>query len=187
MNLLSFFLGSLLVLKCTSFVPAPGTWSDFHVCKLRSFDKGTALHTSSKPPPSSSASTLLAASTSFTILSFLNSQSFTYLAGGLGLTAILLNRLAILDLTVSDFQSRLDLIATMAASALLLNALTQQEIETKERDSISLVGYSCTSTLVNPNIDASSKESESHYQIMFTSLRMNESIYHFVLNYLITH
>ena len=175
------------MLKCTSFVPAPGTWSDFHVCKLRSFDKGTALHTSSKPPPSSSASTLLAASTSFTILSFLNSQSFTYLAGGLGLTAILLNRLAILDLTVSDFQSRLDLIATMAASALLLNALTQQEIETKERDSISLVGYSCTSTLVNPNIDASSRESESHYQIMFTSLRMNESIYHFVLNYLITH
>ena len=70
--------------------------------------RNTELHETS--PPSSSSS----------IIPFLNSQKFTYVAGGLGLTTVLLNRLAILDSSVSDFQSRLDLIATMAASALLL-------------------------------------------------------------------
>ncbi len=140
--------------ECSCFVPISGNdRSKVLGCRFRSIQR-TVLHASSSPSPSPLSS-------SFGVLQFFNSQKFTYIAGGLGLTTVLLNRLAILDSSVSDFQSRLDLIATMAASALLLNALTQQEIETKERDSVSLVGYSCTSTIINTNLDASSSQSES--------------------------
>ena len=132
-------------INCSCFVRVPRT-------ARRSFHDGGLR--------CSSATVLRASSPSSKVLGLLNCQTFTYTAGSLGLTAILLNRLAILDLSVSDFQSRLDLIATMAASALLLNALTQQEIETRERDSITLVGYSCTKTLVNPSLDVSSQQSE---------------------------
>ena len=83
---------------------------------------------------------------------FLNSQGFTYGVGSMGLITVLANRLSILDESVSDFQSRLDLISVMACSALLLNALTTQEIETRERDTVTLVGYSCTSVIVSPRV-----------------------------------
>jgi hypothetical protein len=87
-------------------------------------------------------------------LKFLNSQSFTYGIGSLGLLVVFGNRLSILSEAVSDFQSRVDLIVVFACSALILNALTVEEIQTKERDSVALVGYSCTSSILNPKIDA---------------------------------
>ena len=147
MNVLLLVFAFCILWKCSCFSPIVGkSQSTIHMDRFHSSRK-TELHEST---PSSSS-----------IIPFLNSQKFTYVAGGLGLTTVLLNRLAILDSSVSDFQSRLDLISTMAASALLLNALTQQEIETRERDSVTLVGYSCTSTLVNTNVDASSSQSKS--------------------------
>ena len=88
------------------------------------------------------------------IVQFLNGQGFTYGTGAVGLIAILVNRLSVLDESVSDFQSRLDLISVMACSALLLNALTTQEIETKERDNVTLVGYSCINPVINPSIES---------------------------------
>ena len=41
----------------------------------------------------------------------------------------------------------------MACSALLLNALTQQEVKTKERDSVSLAGFFYKNTTLSANIN----------------------------------
>ena len=53
----------------------------------------------------------------------------------------MLNRLALGLEGVSDVQSRLDIVSVIACSAVLLNALSEFEIEARERDAIGLVGY----------------------------------------------
>ena len=87
------------------------------------------------------------------IVNFIKGQTISYGAGTFGLIVLLGNRLSILIDEVSDIQSRVDLISVMACSALLLNALTKQEIETRERDAVALVGYSCRDTLLAVNLD----------------------------------
>ena len=62
--------------------------------------------------------------------------------GTLGLMVILINRLSIPLESVSNLQSRSDIISVIALSALLLSSISDQDIQTKERPSVSLVGYS---------------------------------------------
>lgn len=83
-------------------------------------------------------------------LGIITNQSVSLGIGIVGIIALLINRLS-LDLIVSDVQSRSDLISVIACSALLLNVLSEQEIETKERDIIPLVGYALQKPLLLNN------------------------------------
>ena len=78
----------------------------------------------------------------------LNSQTLSYGVGSIGLIVLLVNRLSVLE-ELNDVQSRVDLISVMACSALLLNALTEQDIEARERDAVTLVGYSCRTPVIS--------------------------------------
>ena len=69
--------------------------------------------------------------------------------GGGGVLVLLVNRLS-LDLeTVTDIQSRADIISVVACSALLLNALSQFDITARDRDSVSLIGKVLRSPVIN--------------------------------------
>eukprot|EP01031_Cornospumella_fuschlensis_P035615 gene35615-43193_t len=75
-------------------------------------------------------------------------------AGVGGLIIILVNRLMAMSAlpetalgVVSDIQSRSDILAVMACSAVLLNALSDQEFATRERDVIALVGILSTTPI----------------------------------------
>eukprot|EP01031_Cornospumella_fuschlensis_P035613 gene35613-43190_t len=79
-------------------------------------------------------------------------------AGVGGLIIILANRLMAMSAlpesalgVVSDIQSRSDILAVMACSAVLLNALSDQEFATRERDVIALVGYALKTPIVTNN------------------------------------
>jgi hypothetical protein len=91
-------------------------------------------------------------------------------AGVAGLLIILFNRLFLTDFdyqqveqmannigTVSDIQSRADLLGMMASCALLLNALSEQDIATKAREKIPLMGYTLTTPYINPIIPHSTQ------------------------------
>lgn len=65
--------------------------------------------------------------------------------GSFGLLTILGNRMSIPIETVSNLQSRSDIISVIACSALLLNSLSDQDIQTKERPTVPLVGYALKS------------------------------------------
>lgn len=69
-------------------------------------------------------------------------------AGGVGVMIILFNRLGIDLDKVTDVQSRADILAVVACSAVLLNALSETEVEARERDAVALVGYSLRKPLV---------------------------------------
>lgn len=74
------------------------------------------------------------------LLTTLTQPAVSIGVGVAGLLIILFNRLVLSDLlSVSDMQSRSDLISVMACSAVLLNVLSEQEIATKDRDKVALV------------------------------------------------
>lgn len=63
-------------------------------------------------------------------------------AGSAGLMVLLFNRLGSLGLdSVSDVQSRTDILSVIACSSLLLSVLSDQDITTKDREAVALVGY----------------------------------------------
>ena len=78
-------------------------------------------------------------------------------AGVGGLLILLINRFTLSD--ISDIQSRADIIAVVSCSALLLNALSNQEIEAKDRDPVPLVGYALNRCVSDDNLPALVKES----------------------------
>lgn len=84
-------------------------------------------------------------------IDLLKSQTLAYGVGSVGLIVLLVNRFSVLE-ELNDVQSRVDLISVMACSALLLNALTEQDIEARERDAVTLVGYSSRVTILNADI-----------------------------------
>ena len=61
--------------------------------------------------------------------------------GSVGLIALLANRLAGGLELASEAQSRADIISVIACSAVLLDWLSDQEVKTKERQSVALAGY----------------------------------------------
>lgn len=81
-------------------------------------------------------------------LDTLQSPNFSIIAGSTGLTILLINRLALGLEGVSDVQSRLDIVSVIACSAVLLNALSEFEIEARERDAVGLVGYALRKPVV---------------------------------------
>ena len=71
-------------------------------------------------------------------------------AGVVGVTLILFNRLGIDLDKVTDVQSRADILAVVACSAVLLNALSETDVEARNRDPVGLVGYSLRRPLMAP-------------------------------------
>lgn len=68
-------------------------------------------------------------------------------AGVVGILILLVNRFTINEIT--DIQSRADIISVLSCSALLLNALSNQDIEAREREQVPLVGYAVGKCLVD--------------------------------------
>ena len=66
--------------------------------------------------------------------------------GAAGMISLLINRLSLTD--VGDVQSRADIIAVVACAAAILNAINAQEIVSRDRESVSLVGYSLNETVI---------------------------------------
>lgn len=73
-------------------------------------------------------------------------------AGVTGMMILVFNRFSLIDVVVTDIQSRADIVAVLACSALMLNALSNQDIETRNRDPVSLVGIAVNGVVVNNNL-----------------------------------
>jgi len=86
-----------------------------------------------------------------TINDIVNNPSLSLGAGVAGIFVLLGNRLAFGDI-VSDVQSRADIISVIACSALLLNVLSEQDIQTKNRDPVPLVGYALRTPLIKADL-----------------------------------
>ena len=98
-----------------------------------------------------SAITLAVSKQDNSIWDQITNPSLSLGVGCTGLFVVLVNRLSIID-DVSDVQSRADILSVVAASALLLNALTEQDIEARERASVALVGYALPNIYVRSDI-----------------------------------
>ena len=85
-------------------------------------------------------------------------QNVSLGAGVAGMLLLLVNRLTVPLETVSDVQSRSDIISLIACSALLLNVLSEQEIVTKERESVALVGYALTAPIVQQSLSMQAQD-----------------------------
>lgn len=70
--------------------------------------------------------------------------------GSFGLLTILVNRISIPIEVVSNLQSRSDIISVIACSAILLSSISDQDIQTKERPTVPLVGYALKSVETLP-------------------------------------
>ena len=84
----------------------------------------------------------------FSFIQSLKTNTFSLATGSLGITLLLVNRISIGLEGVSDLQSRADLLAVVACSAVLLNALSETEIEARDREAVGLVGYSLRKPVV---------------------------------------
>jgi len=74
------------------------------------------------------------------------------LVGSAGLITLLMNRLLTGLEAVADGQSRADLIGVVATSGVLLEWLSNQEIERRERDPVPLAGYALKTTEISSNV-----------------------------------
>jgi len=63
------------------------------------------------------------------------------------MVSLLVNRLSLA--TVGDIQSRADIIAVVACAAVILNAINAQEIVSRDREPVSLMGYSLNETQIS--------------------------------------
>ena len=77
-----------------------------------------------------------------------NSPILSIGAGAGGMILLLINRLGLDVMMVSDVQSRADIIAVIGCSALLLNVLSEQDISARNRDPVPLVGYALKVPLI---------------------------------------
>lgn len=94
-------------------------------------------------------------SSSSSPLDWILDQNVSLGVGVAGILLLLVNRLSLSLDIVSDAQSRADIVAVLACSALLLNVLSDQEIETRERDKVALVGFAISSTAPLVSAEAS--------------------------------
>lgn len=74
--------------------------------------------------------------------------------GLVSLLVILINRLSVSFDLVTDIQSRADIIAVISTSAVLLNAISEQDITTKERSEVALVGYALKSPWIAKDLSS---------------------------------
>jgi hypothetical protein len=81
------------------------------------------------------------------ITDIITSPGISIGAGVAGIFVLLANRLSFGDI-VSDVQSRADIISVIACSALLLNVLSEQDIQARNRDPVPLVGYALKNPLI---------------------------------------
>lgn len=87
----------------------------------------------------------------------INSPNIGIGVGVLGILGILANRLSVSIDYISDVQSRVDLLGIIGCAAVVLNAVSEQEIEIKERDAVPLVGYALKDPVVEDSLDNQSK------------------------------
>lgn len=88
----------------------------------------------------------------------LNSKGSTgLLVGSAGLITLLLNRLYTGLEAVSDGQSRADLIAVVATSGVLLDWLSNQEVQRRERDPVPLAGYALRAAEISPTVQETAR------------------------------
>jgi hypothetical protein len=78
-------------------------------------------------------------------------------AGSVGFIVLLANRLSVDLDKVTDVQGRADILSVLACSALLLNVLSESEIEAKERTAVPLMGYALPSPII-ASIDGVGKD-----------------------------
>lgn len=78
-----------------------------------------------------------------------NKGTIGLLVGSIGVTTLLLNRILTGLEAVTDGQSRADLIGVVATSGVLLDWLSNQEIERRERDPVALAGYALKTTEIS--------------------------------------
>ena len=71
------------------------------------------------------------------------SQGLSIGVGVTGIFILLVNRLSVDLDKVTDVQSRADIISVVACSALLLNVLSETDIEARDRAPVPLMGYLC--------------------------------------------
>ena len=83
------------------------------------------------------------------VSSVLRNPTTSLILGGAGLGVILVNRLSIELEQVSMIQSRADIISVIACSALLLNALSESEVQMRDRDAVTLSGFSLQNPVLN--------------------------------------
>jgi hypothetical protein len=96
--------------------------------------------------------TLLAAEkpTNFDI----NSPNVGIAVGLMGILGILVNRFSVSIDYIDDVQSRVDILGIVGCAAVLLNAFSEQEVETKEREAVPLVGFA----LKEPKVEDSQND-----------------------------
>lgn len=76
------------------------------------------------------------------------SQGLSIGVGVTGIFILLVNRLSVDLDKVTDVQSRADIISVVACSALLLNVLSETDIEARDRAPVPLMGYALPSPLI---------------------------------------
>lgn len=100
------------------------------------------------------------------VASFQQSPQYLSIGAGVGGIIILLgNRLSVDMERITDVQSRADIISVVACSALLLNALSEQDIVARERDPVALVGYALKSSSVDDLLLSASQQTATHWYI----------------------
>jgi hypothetical protein len=102
-------------------------------------------------------STQLSAQGKGGILDTLLGPTLSIAAGSIGFVALLVNRMS-LEI-VSDVQSRSDIISVIACSALLLNVLSEQDIDPRERDAVALAGYALQAPLLAEGLESAAAPS----------------------------
>lgn len=99
-------------------------------------------------------------------------------AGAAGYMVLLVNRLlqsSETALTASnDIALRDDLLSIMACSALLLNALSEQEVQIKQRDRIPLLGYAYSSPVLASTLQSEDKRAAKW--LLESTLQVNPCI-----------
>ena len=82
------------------------------------------------------------------LLQSIRSPGLSTGAGVTGIFVLLANRLSVDLDKVTDVQSRADIISVVACSALLLNVLSDSDIEARDRSPVPLMGYALPSPLL---------------------------------------
>jgi Cofactor assembly of complex C subunit B, CCB2/CCB4 len=129
------------------------------VFAVRGFGKSRIIARRSYPPNRSlkMKSEVNLDSRDTSLAAIVNSPVVSIGAGLGGMILVLVNRLGMDLESVTDIQSRADIIAVIGCSALLLNILSEQEITARNRDPVPLVGFALKDPLIADSVPTATK------------------------------